>query len=165
MTPNQILSAIGPEMQMQLMRYMQDEQRPAYKAIINTLAPQRKLRPTFIYEKSKEKQGAWLLDQLRMRTNEGVTEQIFQIWLLKGKADMLISFLDGVGIAHDGKGEIAELPGEIADDKAEAAVAALLAAHPAKHVALYLTMFQTQRPGGWPGLTKAIESRPELKLA
>jgi hypothetical protein len=165
MTPNQILSAIGPEMQLQLMRYMQDDQRPAYKAIINTLAPQRKLRPTFIYEKSKEKQAAWLLDLLRLRTHEGVTEQIFQIWLLKGKADMLISFLDGVGIPHDGKGEITELPGEIADDKAEAAVAALLAAHPAKHVAVYLTMFQSQRPGGWPSLTKAIEAHPELKLA
>ena len=87
MTPNQILSAIGPEMQMQLMRYMQEVQRPAYKAIINTLAPQRKLRPTFIYEKSKEKQGAWLLDQLRMRTNEGVTEQIFQI---KSKTQIFI---------------------------------------------------------------------------
>lgn len=165
MTPNQILNAIGPEMQLQLMRYMQDDQRPAYKAIINTLAPQRKLRPTFIFEKSKEKQAAWLLDQLRLRTNEGVTEQIFQIWLLKGNAQMLITFLDTVGIAHDGKGEIAELPGDIAEDKAEAAVAALVAAHPAKHVAVYLTMFQTQRAGGWPGLTKAIEARPELKLA
>jgi hypothetical protein len=100
-----------------------------------------------------------------MRTNEGVTEQIFQIWLLKGKADMLTTFLDGVGISHDGKGEITELPAEIADDKAEAAVAALVAAHPAKHVALYLTMFQTQRPGGWASLTKAIDARPELKLA
>ena len=165
MTPNELLAAIGPEMQLQLMRYMQEEQRPAYKAVVNTIAGQRKLRPTFVMEKSKPKQAEWVLDQLRLRSNEGVTEQIFQIWLLKGKADMLISFLDGVGIAHDGKGEIAELPGEIADDKAEAAVAALLAAHPAKHVALYLTMFQTQRPGGWPGLTKAIESRPELKLA
>lgn len=165
MTPNQILNAIGPEMQLYLMRYMQEEQRPAYKAIINTLAPQRKLRPVFIFEKSKEKQAAWLLDQLRLRTNEGVTEQIFQIWLLKGNAQMLITFLDTIGVAHDGKGEITELPGEIADDKAEAAVAALVAAHPPKHVALYLTMFQTQRPGGWPALTKAIEARPELKLA
>ena len=57
-----------------------------------------------------------------------------------------------------------ELPEEIADDKAEAAVTALLAASPAKQVALYLSMFQQQREGGWPSLTKAIEARPELKL-
>ncbi|MBE7493761.1 MAG: hypothetical protein HS117_02330 [Verrucomicrobiaceae bacterium] len=165
MTPNQILNALGPEMQMQLLRYMQDEQRAAYKAIINTLAPQRKLRPVFIFEKSKEKQAGWLLDQLRLRTNEGITEQIFQIWLLKGNAQMLITFLDTVGIGHDGKGEIAELPKEITDEKAEEAVTALMAAHPAKNVAVYLAMFQMQRPGGWPAITKAIEARPELKLA
>ena len=165
MTPNQILNALGSEMQLYLMRYMQDDQRPAYKAIINTLAPQRKLRPVFILEKSKVKQAEWVLDQLRLRSNEGVTEQIFQIWLLKGNMQMLIKFLDEAGIAHDGKGEITELPEEIADAKAEAAVAALAAEYPAKHVALYLTMFQSQREGGWPSLTKAIDARPELKLA
>ena len=41
---------------------------------------------------------------------------------------MLITFLDAAEIAHDGKGEVTELPEVIADDKAEAAVAALLAA-------------------------------------
>lgn len=165
MTPNQILSAIGSEMQLQLMRYMQEEQRPAYKAVVNTIAGQRKLRPTFVMEKSKPKQAEWVLDQLRLRSNEGVTEQLFQIWLLKGNAPMLISFLDTVGIAHDGKGEVMELPGDIDEAKAKEAVDALVKAHPVKMVALYLTMFQRQRPGGWPGLTKAMEAHADLKLA
>ncbi len=165
MTPNEILAAIGPEMQSLIMRYMQEDQRPAYKAVINTLAAQRKLRPVFIMEKSKPNQAAWLLDQLRLRSNEGVTEQIFQIWLLKGKMSMLTNFLDAIGVAHDGKGEVMELPGEIEDAKAQEAVDALLKDHPAKHVALYLTMFQRQRPGGWPGLTKAMEAHADLKLA
>jgi hypothetical protein len=165
MTPNELLAAIGPEMQLQLMRYMQEDQRPAYKAVVNTIAGQRKLRPTFVMEKSKPKQAEWVLDQLRLRSNEGVTEQLFQIWLLKGNAPMLISFLDTVGIAHDGKGEVMELPGEIDEAKAKEAVDALVKAHPVKMVALYLTMFQRQRPGGWPGLTKAMEAHADLKLA
>ncbi|MFM2143799.1 MAG: hypothetical protein RLZZ476_2343 [Verrucomicrobiota bacterium] len=165
MTPNELLAAIGPEMQLQLMRYMQEEQRPAYKAVVNTIAGQRKLRPTFVMEKSKPKQAEWVLDQLRLRSNEGVTEQLFQIWLLKGNAPMLISFLDTVGIAHDGKGEVMELPGDIDEAKAKEAVDALVKAHPVKMVALYLTMFQRQRPGGWPGLTKAMEAHADLKLA
>ncbi len=165
MTPNELLAAIGPEMQLQLMRYMQEDQRPAYKAVVNTIAGQRKLRPTFVMEKSKPKQAEWVLDQLRLRSNEGVTEQLFQIWLLKGNAPMLISFLDTVGIAHDGKGEVMELPGDIDEAKAEEAVDALVKAHPVKMVALYLTMFQRQRPGGWPGLTKAMEAHADLKLA
>lgn len=164
MRANQLLQAIGPELRAQIMAYLQTEQRPAYKAVIESLAPQRRLRPAFIMEKSRPKQAEWLLEQLNTKANEEVTAQIFQIWLLKGNEKMLITFLDAAGIKHNGKGEVEDLPEEIADDKAEAAVAALLAAYPAKEVALYLHMFQEQRPEGWPSLTKAIEAHPELKL-
>lgn len=149
---------------MQIMTYLQTDQRAAYKAVIESLAPPKRLRPAFILEKSRAKQAEWLLEQLNTKSNEEVTAQIFQIWLLKGQAQMLITFLDAVGIAHDGKGEVTELPEVITADKAEAAVAALLATYPAKQAALYLYMFQQQRPGGWDSITKAIEARPELKL-
>lgn len=164
MRANQLLQAIGPELRAQIMAYLQSEQRPAYKAVIESLAPQRRLRPSFILEKSRAKQAEWLLEQLNTKANEEVTAQIFQIWLLKGNEKMLITFLDAAEIKHNGKGEVEDLPEEIADDKAEAAVAALLAAFPAKEAALYLHMFQEQRPGGWPSLAKAIDARPELKL-
>lgn len=146
------------------MTYMQTDQRAAYKAVIDSLAAPRKLRPSFILEKSRVKQAEWLLEQLNTKPNEEVTAQIFQIWLLKGQPQMLITFLDAAEIAHDGKGEVTELPEVITDAKAEASVKALLAAYPAKQVALYLSMFQQQRPNGWPSLTKAIDARPELKL-
>jgi hypothetical protein len=77
---------------------------------------------------------------------------------------MLTTFLDSAGIEHDGKGQVDELPDDIAEDKAEAGVKALLAAFPAKQVALYLHMFQIQRPEGWAGLTKVMEAHPESKL-
>jgi len=146
------------------MTYLQNDQRAAYKAVVESLASARKLRPTFVLEKSRAKQAEWLLEQLNTKANEAVTAQIFQIWLLKGQSQMLNTFLDAAQIAHDGKGEVTELPEVIDDDKAEAAVTALLAAFPAKQAALYLHMFQEQRPGGWSSLTKAIEARPELKL-
>lgn len=164
MRANQLLKAIGPELRAQIMTYLQSEQRPAYKAVIESLAPQKRLRPAFILEKSRAKQAEWLLEQLNTRANEEVTAQIFQIWLLKGNEKMLITFLDAAEIKHNGKGEVEDLPEEISDEKADAAVAALLAAYPAKEVALYLHMFQEQRPDGWASLTKAIEARPELKL-
>ncbi|MFC5458039.1 hypothetical protein [Prosthecobacter fluviatilis] len=164
MRPNQLLQAIGAELRMQIMTYMQNDQRAAYKAVIDSLAPAKRLRPAFILEKSRAKQAEWLLEQLNTKSNEEVTAQIFQIWLLKGQPQMLITFLDAAGISHDGKGEVSELPEEITDEKAEAAVTALLAAYPAKQVALYLYMFQQQREGGWASIAKAIEARPELKL-
>ena len=77
---------------------------------------------------------------------------------------MLITFLDVLGIEHDDKGQVENLPEEMAEDKAAAGVQALLAAFPAKQVALYLHMFQLQRPDGWEGLTKAIAASDALKL-
>ncbi len=164
MTAQQLLEAIGPELRNQILSYLQTDERPAYRAVIDSLAGQRKLRPQFILEKSRAQQTEWLIAQLGMRTNGPVVEQILQIWLLKSQGAMLITFLDAIGVAHDGKGQVDELPEEIAEDKAAAGVQALLAAYPPKQVALYLHMFQLQRPEGWPGLTKAIEASPAAKL-
>ncbi len=164
MTAHQILEAIGPELRSQIFTYFQTNERPAYRAVIDSLTGARKLRPQFILEKSRAQQADWMLAQLGMKSNGPIIEQILQIWLLKSQGVMLTTFLDAAGIEHDGKGQVDELPDDIAEDKAEAGVKALLAAFPAKQAALYLHMFQIQRPEGWAGLTKAMEAHPESKL-
>jgi hypothetical protein len=164
MTAQQLLEAIGPELRTQILCYIQSEERPAYRAMVNSLASARKLRPQFVLEKSREKQQDWLLAQLNLKTNGPVIEQLIQIWLLKSQSQMLITFLTAVGIEHDGKGQVEELPEQIAEEKAKAGIEALLASYPAKQVALYLHMFQGQRPGGWEGLTKAIAAQGGVSL-
>ena len=165
MNATQLLHAIGPELRTEIIGYMQSDQRAAYRVVVQELAAARKLRPIYVQQKPKADQAAWLLDQLKLKTNEEVTAQIFQIWLLKGQSAMLVTFLDAAGIAHNGEGEVEELPEEITEAKAEAAITALLADHPPKKVALYLEMFQSQRPDGFEGITKSLEKHPELKLA
>jgi hypothetical protein len=164
MKAQQLLQAIGPELSQQILQYVQNDERPAYRALIQNLAQQRKLRPQFILEKSRAKQAEWLLAQLALKVNDPIAEQLLQIWLLKSQGAMLTTFLDAVGIGHDGKGQVEDLPEEIAEDKAAAGIDALLAAYPPKQAALYLHMFQLQKPGGWEGLTKAITARPEVQL-
>ncbi len=164
MTAIQLLQAIGPDLRQEIIAYLQNDQRPAYRAVIQNLAAARRLRPVFIQSKSKTEQSAWLMDQLRLRGNEDVTAQILQIWLLKGQSKMLVTFLDAAGIAHNGEGEVEDLPEDIDEAKAEAAVSALLAAYPEKNVALYLRMFQMQKEGGFSGISAVLEKRPELKL-
>jgi len=165
MTAIQLLQAIGPALQNEIIGYLQTEQRPAYRAVIQNLATARKLRPVYVQSKSKAEQAAWLLEQMRLRTNEEVTAQILQIWLLKGQSKMLVTFLDAADIAHNGDGEVEDLPEDISEASAEAGIKALLAEYPEKNVALYLHMFQMQKAGGFPGITTAIEKHPELKLA
>jgi len=164
MKAQQLLQAIGPELRQQIISYVQNDERPAYRAVIQSLTQARKLRPQFILEKSRAQQGEWLLNQLYMKINDPVAEQLLQIWLLKSQGTMLITFLDAVGIPHDGKGQVEDLPEEIAEDKAQAGIDALLALYPPQQAALYLHMFQLQRPEGWPGLTAAMEKTEAIKL-
>jgi hypothetical protein len=164
MQAHQLLQAISPELRQQILSYLQNDERPAYRAVINSLTGQRKLRPQFILEKSRAQQAEWVLAQICTKHNDPIAEQLLQIWLLKSQPTMLTTFLDAVGIAHDGKGQVEDLPDEIPEDKATAGIDALLAAFPAEQVALYLHMFQLQRPGGWDGLNKAIASHDAIKL-
>lgn len=164
MTAQQILEAIGPELRTQIFSYIQTEERPAYRAMLNSLAAARKLRPQFVLEKSRAQQQEWVLAQLNLKTNGPVIEQLIQIWLLKSQSAMLISFLDALGIEHDGKGQVENLPDDIAEDKALAAIKVLQAAYPERQVALYLHMFKAQRAEGWEGLNKAIDATPGAKL-
>jgi hypothetical protein len=164
MTAQQIFEAIGTDLRTEILTYIQTEERPAYRAMLNSLAAARKLRPQFVLEKSRIQQQEWLINQLNLKTNGPVIEQLIQIWLLKSQSKMLITFLDALGVEHDGKGQVENLPAEIAEEKALAAVQALMAAYPERQVALYLHMFQMQRPEGWEGLTKAIEANPGVKL-
>lgn len=164
MKAHQLIQAIGPDLQKSIVSYVQTEHRAAYRLVLDALAQQRKLRTVFIQRKSREDQAVWVSEQLAHKANDSVAEQIIQLWLLKGQSEMLITFLDAIGVKHDGKGEVENLPEEIEPKKAEAGIAALLAKYPPKQVGLYLTMFQMQKEGGWAGLAAAMEEHPEIKL-
>ena len=164
MNAQQLFEAVGPELRALILGYLQSDERPAYRAMIQSLAAARKLRPQFILEKSRAQQQEWVHGQLKLKGNGPVLEQLIQIWLLKSQSPMLITFLDALGIEHDDKGQVENLPEEISEDKATAGIQALLATYPAKQAALYLHMFQLQRPGGWDGLGKAIQAAEALKL-
>jgi hypothetical protein len=165
MTPQALFAALSPSTRGEILRYFQAEERPAYRAMVQALTGARKLRPQFILDKPRETQLEWVLSQLGLRVNHALLEQTLQIWLIKSQTPMLVTFLDALGIAHDGKGQVDELPEQIEAGKAKEAIAKLLGQYPSEHVLIYLHLFATQRPGGWPGLDEAIASTPELKTA
>ena len=159
----QLIQAISPELQKEIVGHMFVNHKAAFRMVQGQLAQLRKLRPVFLQAKSREEQYSWMLEQLRLKSHDSIAEQVLQLWLLKGQQGMLTTFLDAVGIEHK-DGEVEELPEEIAEDKAKAGVEALLKDNSAEKVIVYLTMFQRQKEGGWPGLTAAMNAHPELTL-
>lgn len=129
MKAHQLIHAIGPELQKEIIAYLQAEQRAAYRAVLDNLA-----------------------------------EQILQIWLLKGRPQMLTEFLDAIGVEHNGSGEVEQLPDAIDAAKARSGIERLLKKFPPRHVAVYLHLFQMQKEGGWPGLAEAMSGVDAIRL-
>ena len=144
--------------------YFRDEERDAYKGAIATLAEQRKLRPVFVTKKSVPDQIAWLKTACARKQAAGAAEHLLQIWLLRARPEMLIKFLDGVGIPHDGKGSIDDLPDSLDAEKLKTTVDALVEEYPAEEVSIYLNVFQGQTPEGWSELADVLSSDSRLQL-
>jgi hypothetical protein len=159
----QIFQAISTDLKHEIYEHIRNNHKGAYDLVLAGLAQARKFRPVFLLQKPKLDQFKWMSDLLKVKTNDNISEQVLQLWLLKGQQKMLGTFLDALEIKHH-EGEIEALPEEISAKHAKAGIAALLKDYSAEKVAVYLTLFQGQRPGGWTALTDAIAAEPALKL-
>jgi len=141
-----------------------EKEKPLYKATIETLAKQRKLRPVFIERKPRNERHAWMQDALGRRVNDAVAAHLLQIWLVATKTQLLCDFLDGLGIPHDENGTIEDMPPAPEKEKLAPVVESLLAKHDPAVVAVYLQAFQALDENGWPSLAELLESDPRLHL-
>jgi CDP-glycerol glycerophosphotransferase (TagB/SpsB family) len=160
----QLLQAISPEQRLAILCWIQKESKEAFRTALFQVGAQRKLRPQYFQTKNREQQAAWLSDNLKSKLYDGVTDQLLQLWLLKGKTAMLIAFLDAAEIKHDGQGQVDDLPEELSAKQVKAGVDAILKDNTPAEVAIYLHLFQRQKEGGWPEIAKELEKRDELKL-
>jgi hypothetical protein len=163
MKANQLFQAISPELQSEILSHLETQHKPAFDMAVVQLCGVRRFRPVFIQSRPIEAQRKFILEQLHLKTGSDLAAQVIQLWLLKGQQGMLKTFLDAVGIEHK-DGEVETLPEEIKESDAKKGIKALLDSTTAEKAAVYLHTFQTQRPGGWEGLTKAMEAEPKLKL-
>ena len=161
---NEIFQDVKPETAASVFQYLRDEQREVYKASINSLAANRKLRPVFVQRKPTPEQIDWLVKNAKLRGSVEIATQVLQLWLLKAHPALLISFLDGLGIEHDGEGAADDIPDNLDAKKLESTVNDLLKSHDPELVRIYLHIFQLQRAKGWEELTALIEATPELQF-
>ena len=165
MFPSHLLfQRISEDLVSAIVHYLRNEEREVYKSTLATLATERRLRPVFIQKRPLEAQISWMKESLKLKGSESIADQVLQVWLLKSKKDMVVGFLDAVGIEHDGDGSVEELPEEIDKEKLQAGVETMLEHHSGDEVKLYLHMFQGQRPEGWEQLGKLLEEDERLKL-
>ncbi len=160
----EIFSKLSPELTNEIFSYLFDSEKAVYKAIIQNVATRRKLRPVFIERKPRNERHAWLHQALSMKGADDIVTQLFQIWLLGAHRAMICEFLDSLGIAHDGKGVVENLPSEPPPGELSEKISKLLETHSAEVVSVYLHAFQAMDDTGWSALNDLLANDPHLAL-
>ncbi len=161
----EIFGHLSVNLSHEILTYLQEYEKPAYKAAIQGLANQRKLRPVFIERKPRAERNAWIVQMLSRKPADDIASQILQIWLLGAEKELICDFLDRLNIRHDGKGVVNDLPGSPTEEQLKDAVSFLLEKHRAEAVCVYLHAFQATDETGWPVLKELLRSDPRLALA
>lgn len=149
----------------QLLGFLFEKEKPLYKATIDSLAKQRKLRPVFIEKKPREERFAWLKDTLGKKANDAIAAHLLQIWLVGAHKQVLCDFLDALNIAHDENGTIDNLPAAPPKEDLSRAIATLLEKHDAGVVKVYLHAFQALDENGWSTLEELLKEDERLQLS
>jgi hypothetical protein len=159
-----IFAQMPPEVAAQLFGYLFEKEKALYKATVDSLAKQRKLRPVFIERKPRPERYAWLQQTLARKSSEAVAAHILQIWLVGAHSQLLCAFLDGLGIAHDPNGTIETLPPAPPKEALRKTIEELRATHDPAVVNVYLHAFQALDDSGWSTLGELLAEDERLRL-
>src|SRR5688500_6016677 len=147
---HEIFARLSPVVAAELLAFIESKEKPLYRATIETIAKQRKLRPVFIERKLRPERSAWLQTHLGRAQHDAVAAHLLQIWLVGAQTSLLCDFLDALGIPHDQNGTIETLPAAPPKTELAAAVEKVLEKHDPGVVAAYLHAFQAMDENGWP---------------
>ncbi len=166
MKSHELFQNMSPAVASEIFLFLQNEEKPVYKAAIQGLANQRNLRGIFIERKPPNERHPWMQAALSRPVSDALASHLLQAWLLGAHKPMLRDFLTGLEIAHEEDGTVEELPPCPPKEKIEAAVAKLLSKYPAESVAIYLHAFREMDSAvQWPALGEILNERPELEFA
>ena len=160
MTAIEIFGQMSAPQASEILNWLLENDREAYRSCAGMLATRRKLRPVFVERKPREERNLWMREALSKPANADLALEILQVWVLGKNERMVCDFLDALGVEHDGKGLIEELPTEPEASKVSAALDAIVSKYPPAEVSIYLHLFAGMDESGWPTLKGLLASHP-----
>ena len=161
----EIFQKMSPTMAVEILNYVQKEQAPVFKSVVQTLASQRNLRSVFVERKPPAERYAWIKTTLGRKPSDILAAHLLQAWLLGAQKSMLCDFLDSLGIKHDEDGTVEQLPESPGPDDLRKAIDQLLMKYSPEKVAVYLHAFHDMDSSvTWQPLGEVLGEDERLKL-
>ena len=165
MRSHELFARMSAAQAAEILTWLHTTEKPTYKAAIQGLANQRKLRPVFVERKPPNERNPWIQGALSRPLSDTLATHVLQSWLLGANKPMLCDFLGALEIQHDDDGTVETIPPAPPKPKIMAAVEALLGKYPAEAVAIYLHAFRDMDSTvQWPPLDEILADEPRLKL-
>ncbi len=163
LTSHELYGFMSPKLALEILTYVFESDKALYKATLQAVAEARKVRPVFLERQARTDRHNQMLSTLARPSLEAVTGNLIRSWLVKKHKDMLMDFLNALGIQHN-EGVVEDLPGSMDDAKLRPAVDTLLAKYPHEAVAVYLHAFNDMNEANWQNLKTMLESDARLQL-
>ncbi|HVV72925.1 MAG TPA: hypothetical protein VHI52_15730 [Verrucomicrobiae bacterium] len=163
LTSHEILGFMSPGLALEILTFAYESDKPLYRTVLAAVAEARKVRPVFLERQPKPQRHTNMLATLSKPNLELVTANLLRTWLLKKHKELLVDFLDKLGLPHK-DGVVEDLPGTMDDAKLREAVDTVLAKYPPEVVAVYLNAFNEMNEVEWPNLNSMLESDKRLQL-
>ena len=163
LTSHEIFGFMSPALAQEILGFIFESDKPAYKATLAAVAQAKHVRPVFLERQPRDARNAAVIAALAKPQLDGAAGALLRAWLVKKQIAMLVDFLNALGIPHE-DGAVEDLPATMDDGKLKAGVEGLLAKYPHEAVAVYLNAFNSMNDAGWTNLKALLESDTRLQL-
>ena len=160
---HELLGFMSPALANDILTFIFESDKPAYKAALNAVAEAKRVRPVFLERQPREARNASMLTALTKPNLDPAAGAFIRAWLVKKHVAMLVDFLNSLEIKNE-NGVVEDLPATVGDAKLKSAVELLLGKYPHETVAVYLNAFNDMNAAGWANLKALLESDPRLQL-
>jgi len=160
---HELLGFMSPALANDILTFIFEDDKPAYKAALNAVAEAKRVRPVFLERQPREARNASMLTALTKPQLDPAAGAFIRAWLVKKHVAMLMDFLNALEIKNE-NGVVEDLPGAVDDAKLKAAVELLLGKYPHETVAVYLNAFNDMNAASWANLKALLEGDPRLQL-
>jgi hypothetical protein len=160
---HELLGFMSPALANDILSFIFESDKPAYKATLAAVAEAKRVRPVFLERQPRAERHTSMLSALTKPHLDPAAAAFIRAWLVKKHAAMLVDFLNALGIPHE-NGVVEDLPGTMDDAKLKPAIEILLGKYPHEIVAVYLNAFNDMNAAGWANLKTLLESDARLQL-
>ena len=163
LTSHELLGFMSPSLANDILNWTYETERATYKATVQAVAEARKLRTVFLERQPRPQRHATMISALNRPNLEVVAGTLLRTWLVKKYKDMLVDFLNTLGITHE-DGVVDGLPESVDEAKLKDAVELLLGKYPHEAVGVYLNAFNDMNEANWSNLKAMLEGDSRLAL-